>query len=480
MGFDPRTLFLVHGITGLALGGMFFAFWRAHRAMSCLALWAGGVTLLGAGTLLVSLHDLVPDFIPIIIGHILSLSGTIIVWNGIRVFNGRQPDWRLLAALPLFAVSLGYWTYIDNELAIRIAIVAGSLAITSFMCADELLRRGRRPLPPMAILAGAPLALDGIVLVGRVLSALLHPPTSGAMAAGGSILWVPLIGRILTSFGFVVMTAERYIEQRRELEAQLFQSQKMEALGTLAGGIAHDLNNVLVPILALSKMTATRLANGSRERTNLETILQSGERARDLVRQILAFSRKEAPTLQGVDIAQITRDSLRLLRASVPPNIKIAETIATVPLLWGDIGKLHQVIANLVINAAQAIGDRNGTIIVECATAPGEQLPLELRSTLGSALRLTVHDNGCGMDQATVARMFDPFFTTKSAGAGTGLGLSVVHGIIEQHGGRILVESNIGQGTRVDIYLPATQRTVSYRSGAPPQARRSVGLDFRI
>jgi signal transduction histidine kinase len=229
----------------------------------------------------------------------------------------------------------------------------------------------------------------------------------------------------------------------------------MEALGTLAGGIAHDLNNVLVPILALSKMTANRLPDGTRERNNLNTILQASERASDLVRQILAFSRKEAPTLQSIDIAQLVRDSLKLLRASVPSTIKIEEKIDAVSPIWGDLGKLHQVITNLVINAAQAIGDRNGTIIVEVAAAAGQRLPHELRPAMRSALRLTVRDTGCGMDQATVARIFDPFFTTKAAGVGTGLGLSVVHGIIEQHGGRISVESKIGLGTRFDLYLPA-------------------------
>lgn len=471
MGFDPRTLFLVHGITGLALGGMFFAFWRAHRAMSCLALWAGGATLLGAGTLLVSLRDAIPDFISIIIAYGLSISGAIIVWNGIRVFNGRQPQWTLLVvALPLLTPFLAYWTFVDNELTIRIVIVAGTVAVTSFMCADELLRRGPRPLPPMAMLAGAPLVLDGIVLAGRALSAVLHPPTSGALEAGGSMLVVPLVGRILTSFGFVVMTAERYIEQRRELESHLFQSQKMEALGTLAGGIAHDLNNTLVPILALAKVTANRLPDGSRERNNLNTILQASERASDLVRQILAFSRKEAATLKSIDIAQLVRDSLKLLRASVPPTIKIEERIAAVSPLRGDIGKLHQVITNLVINAVQAIGNRHGVIIVEVAAASGELLPRELRRAAASALRLTVHDNGCGMDQTTAARMFDPFFTTKAAGAGTGLGLSVVHGIIEQHAGHIVVESKLGRGTRFDIYLPAD---AANRGAKSPSARRN-------
>lgn len=453
---DPRTLFFVHGSTALAVGGMFFAFWHAHRTMSCLALWAGGVTLVGIGTMLVALRDEIPDLISIIMANGLIIAGAIIVWNGIRVFNARRPKWRLLmVAFPLLTLSLAYWTYVDNDLTIRIVIVAGTIAATSFMCTDELLRRGRRPLSRMTMLAGAPLLLDGIVLAGRAISAVLYPPTHGALEAGSSMMLIPLVGRILTAFGFVTITAERYIEQRRELETQLFQSQKMEALGTLAGGIAHDLNNVLVPILALAKTTAKRLAKGSSERTNLDTILLASERARDLVHQILTFSRGDASAQEPVDLARITEQALKLLRASVPSTINVEGRIGAVPLLRGDRSKLHQVVINLVTNAAQAIGTRNGTIIVEVVQPRVEGLPADWQFAGASTVCLTVSDTGCGMDQRTAARIFDPFFTTKPVGAGTGLGLSIVHGIVEQHGGRIAMESTVGQGTRFNVYLPA-------------------------
>jgi len=436
---------------------MFFAFWRAQRTMPCLALWSGGVTLLGIGTLLITLRDAIPDLVSIVIANTLNVAGAIVVWNGIRLFNARQLQWMAaLVAVPLLALSLAYWTYFENELATRIIIVSGTLAIISLVCAYELLRPVPRPLPRMTMVAGAPLVLNGIALAARAVVASMHAPTPSLMTAGAAALFVvPFVGDILTSFGLVMMTAERYIQQRCELEAQLFQSQKMEALGTLAGGVAHDLNNMLVPILVLAKTTAVRLPDGSRERRNLNTILQAGESARDLVSQILAFSRKEAPTLRRFDLAEVVRESLMLLRASLPSTIKIDERIGAVPLLLGDRSKLHQVIANLVTNAAQAIGDRHGTIIVELAAAPGERLPHAPQRAPSSALRLTVSDTGCGMDPRTAARMFDPFFTTKPAGAGTGLGLSVVHGIIDQHGGRIVVDSKVGRGTRFDIYLPA-------------------------
>ena len=244
-------------------------------------------------------------------------------------------------------------------------------------------------------------------------------------------------------------------ERERDLERQLLHAQKLEALGTLAGGVAHDLNNALVPVLALAKMTMRRLPEGSREHANLATILKAGERARDLVRQILAFSRKDAPTRQAVDLAALLRDSLRMLASSLPATIRIDEAIEEVPLVSADPGQLHQVAINLMVNAAHAIGDKMGMIAVRLDAEPPPLPDAGGNDTLAPIVHLAVVDTGCGMDETTRQRIFEPFFTTKPVGEGTGLGLSVVHGIIAQHGGRIAVESRPGEGTRFDIYLPA-------------------------
>jgi signal transduction histidine kinase len=244
----------------------------------------------------------------------------------------------------------------------------------------------------------------------------------------------------------------RAAEQRqRDLERQLQHGQKLEALGTLAGGIAHDLNNTLVPVMGLAKLTMKRLPEDSRERANLAIILQAGERARDLVRRILAFSRNEAPTRERLDFAALVTDTLKMVRASIPATIHITETIATVPPLLGDSGQLHQIVVNLVVNAAHAIGDKMGVIVVTLAAA----VPSAAESDGQAWIRLSVRDDGCGMDQMTQQRVFEPFFTTKPVGEGTGLGLSVVHGIVVQHGGRVSVESVVGSGARFDVYLPA-------------------------
>jgi PAS domain S-box-containing protein len=254
--------------------------------------------------------------------------------------------------------------------------------------------------------------------------------------------------QILRIFGTLQDITERRLSEgrERELERQLLHSQKLEALGTLAGGIAHDLNNTLVPIMALSKLTARRFPSGDQVRTNLETIFDASERARDLVRRVLAFSRKDDPEKHEVGLAEIVREALQLLRATVPTSIQLDASIADVPAIPADASQIHQIITNLVSNAAGAIGSEMGVITVSLdtqRTAEGKE-----------EIRLGVADTGIGMNQATIQRMFEPFFTTKAVGQGTGLGLSIVHGIVTGHGGRIEVTSKLGKGSRFDLYFP--------------------------
>lgn len=244
---------------------------------------------------------------------------------------------------------------------------------------------------------------------------------------------------------------KRHEEERRQLEAQLHHSQRLESLGTLAGGIAHDLNNALVPVLALTKMVAKALPEGSRDSARLGTIAQGAARARDLVIQILAFGRGESIDRTSVDLASIVHDAMDLLRPSLPSTIRVDFDIAPIPPLVANAGQLHQVIVNLVTNASHAIGSAHGTITISL----GKSSPRTDGDTR-ERLRLSVADTGCGIDEQTQRRIFEPFFTTKTVGKGTGLGLSVVHGIIASHGGTIVVSSRPGAGTRFDIDLPTT------------------------
>jgi PAS domain S-box-containing protein len=238
------------------------------------------------------------------------------------------------------------------------------------------------------------------------------------------------------------VTETRAAEERQsELERQLLHSQKLEALGTLAGGIAHDLNNTLMPILALSELLMRKLPEGSGDREDLETIVQASRHGRDLVRRILAFSRNQQVTKARVDLAAITRQALQMLRPTIPAMVLISEEIEDIPPILADPGQIQQVIVNLVTNAVQAIGDRMGTITVTLSRS-------------GNFIGLRIADTGCGMDAETRDRIFEPFFTTKNVGEGTGLGLSVVHGIVTKHGGLIEVGSQPGTGTEFTILFP--------------------------
>ena len=189
-------------------------------------------------------------------------------------------------------------------------------------------------------------------------------------------------------------------------------------------------------------------------RGDIETIIGASERARDLVKQILTFSRKQDLARRELDLAVVTREAPRMLRASLPATIQVVEQISEVPPVFGDPGGLHQVVVNLVSNAAQAIGGGVGRITVGIL-GTSEPLSSPHRDRAGPAVCLSVADTGCGIDEAILDRIFEPFFTTKDVGDGTGLGLSVVHGIVTGHGGNITVESGLGQGTRFNNYLPA-------------------------
>jgi signal transduction histidine kinase len=244
----------------------------------------------------------------------------------------------------------------------------------------------------------------------------------------------------------------------RDLHARQH-SQKLEALGTLAGGIAHDLNNALVPIMALSKITARQVAAGSKAEENLETIYRASQQARDMVRRVLAFSRNDVSARQHVYMNEVIGEALKLLQATISPMIEIEARLIEVPPILADESQIHQILTNLVSNAAAAIGNNmRGKITIALDVVAGATGPSELR--------LSVVDSGVGMDVEIQSRMFQPFFTTKAVGEGTGLGLSVVHGIVAAHDGHIDFKSEPGKGTRFDIYFPIARIKYAATSSA--------------
>jgi len=250
-------------------------------------------------------------------------------------------------------------------------------------------------------------------------------------------------------------------KEREQLKTQLIQAQKMEAIGTLAGGIAHDFNNILGAIIGYAEMALYDTQKDSMEHYNIDQVLKAGHRAKDLVKQILAFSRKSEQDKKIITLTPIIEEALKLLRASLPTTIEIRQNIEPgLDAIFADPTQMHQVMMNLCTNAAHAMGERGGILNVELHNVDLDpqkavQYP-EL--TPGPFVKLSIIDTGHGMDSATIDRIFDPYFTTKEQDKGTGMGLAVVHGIIKGHGGGIRVQSKRGKGTRFDIFFPVMDR----------------------
>jgi len=279
-----------------------------------------------------------------------------------------------------------------------------------------------------------------------------------------------VLGAVVT---FRDITEQQQIEAEKDrLTTQLAQAQKMEAIGTLAGGIAHDFNNILGIIMGYAEILSLDLPLASHSKESISEVLKAARRAKDLVAQILTFSRKQVQEKKPLLLVPIIKESLKLLRASLPATIEIRREIDLLDgddLILGDPTQIHQILMNLATNAAHAMREHGGVLSVSLAreafhAADGAAVR-ELSP--GQYLKLTVQDTGHGMDPGILDRIFDPYFTTKGPGEGTGLGLAVVHGIVKYHNGAITVHSDPGEGTAFQVYLPALEREASPIEVAP-------------
>ena len=249
-------------------------------------------------------------------------------------------------------------------------------------------------------------------------------------------------------------------EENARLQAQLNQAQKMEAIGVLAGGIAHDFNNILGPIIGYAEMAREDAAPGSQLVQDLDQVLNSAHRAKDLVRQILAFSRQATAERMAIKVQPLLKESLKMLRASIPATITIKENIhpACGAVLAGPT-QIHQIVMNLCTNAFHAMEQSGGVLSIGLnSTFIHDSTPLTAKELPpGEYVELMVSDNGTGIGPDIIDKIFDPYFTTKEIGKGTGLGLSITHGIIKSYGGAITVDSTLGQGTTFHVYFPVIQ-----------------------
>ncbi len=270
--------------------------------------------------------------------------------------------------------------------------------------------------------------------------------------------------RILTYYeGIVVDISERKQAEAEKvrLEEQIRQAQKLESVGRLAGGVAHDLNNLLSPILGYSEMLLEDSEDGDPCKEPLEEIVNAGSRARNLVRQLLAFSRKQTLEFEPIDLNWLLENFQKLLRRTVREDIAIHLNLErALPFIQGDIGQLEQVVMNLAVNGQDAMPD-GGSLTIQTGAVRLGQADTARHQGLapGNYVMLQVKDTGCGMDARTLENLFEPFFTTKPQGKGTGLGLATVYGIVKQHGGDIWVKSRPGQGALFKVYLPVSEQS---------------------
>lgn len=275
-------------------------------------------------------------------------------------------------------------------------------------------------------------------------------------------------GDIITVFARDLTARKKNETQRNVLESQLRESQKMQAVGTMAGGIAHDFNNILGAILGNVELAKQDAGEHSPAITSLLEIEKAGRRARDLVRQILTFSRNETPKRSAIHLTEIVHETTRLIKVTLPPSIELKVKIEQhVPAVMADATQIEQALLNLCTNAMHAIGPNKGTINVHLGSTYSQSLKEERRgSSRGHHVILAVQDTGTGIDPDTMERIFEPFFTTKPVGQGTGLGLAVVHGIMRTHQGSVGVQSTAGEGSVFTLYFPPVDAPIAV---APPE-----------
>jgi len=263
-------------------------------------------------------------------------------------------------------------------------------------------------------------------------------------------------------------TSERLAseEKRLQLEVQLQQAQKMESIGTLAGGIAHDFNNILTPVFGYLDLALSKIPRGSTVTNDLRQVMQAAERAREMVKQILAFSRRDIENISAIDPQAIVKETLKLLKASLPATIEIRQNIdGHCGAVLANPTQIHQVLMNLCTNAYHAMREKGGILAVSMKPmqVTSRDFIKNINLKPGHYLKIEVSDTGHGISKEIQERIFEPYFTTKAKGEGTGMGLSVVHGIVKGLGGHISVYSEPGKGTAFHIYLPVIESSLASR-----------------
>ncbi len=262
----------------------------------------------------------------------------------------------------------------------------------------------------------------------------------------------------------------RDITERKKMEIRIQQAQKMESIGNLAGGIAHDFNNILSSILGFTELALDETPKGTVLEDSLQEVYSAGKRAKDLVKQILAVARQSEEKSNPIQPSRIVKEVLKLIRSAIPATIEIRDVIESESLIIGNATQIHQVLMNLLTNAAYAMEDKGGILEVHLKDVVFDKKDKLTGLMQGNYLEIKVSDTGVGIDPKIVGSIFEPYFTTRGSGEGTGLGLAMVQGIVESYGGKITVDSRLGKGTTFILYLPVTKK----RSGRDADVQERV------
>jgi signal transduction histidine kinase len=328
----------------------------------------------------------------------------------------------------------------------------------------SLVRKGQL-LDIGSVVIASLLAIFVSIFLARRLSTPVYRLNEGARRISKGIIDEPVstkatgeLAELTESFNQM----QEALKEREQLMTELQQSQKLEAIGTLAGGIAHDFNNILSAIIGYSELTQKMLPADSQESKLLDHVLKAGDRAKDLVAQILTFSRQSESYRTPSDIEPVITEALKLIRASLPAHIEIKSDIQSGGnRILIDPIRIHQIVMNLCTNSYHAMEEEGGLLEVKLANVKINEDQAAAIPDLhpGNYLLLTVEDNGFGIEKELLDRIFDPFFTTKERGKGTGMGLALIHGIMKESGGAVNVKSTVGIGTRFDLYFPLLDPT---------------------
>lgn len=294
-----------------------------------------------------------------------------------------------------------------------------------------------------------------------------------ATTAKGRSIWVRVVGRPEYRDGNCVWMKGiiQNITKQKKMEGQLHQAQKLESIGNLAGGIAHDFNNILSSVIGFTELALDDVEKGTHIEDNLQEIYAAGKRAKDLVKQILAFARQSDEERKPIQVDLIIKEVLQFIRSSIPTTIEIRQNIESESLIMGSSTQTHQILMNLCTNAAYAMENEGGTLEVNLKditvdrSANWELLGLKI----GDYIEIKVSDTGTGIQPEILNKIFDPYFTTKGPGEGTGMGLAMVQGIIESYGGKITFESELGKGTKFTICLPIAKKRSGQDAYVPEQ-----------